>query len=284
MKVGYQGAFHRDDDNLFDIITNSQRMTYRFGAGINPLTGLSQGYGVANQVTFQAGPWTRKVRTGYGAFFAQDQWTMGRMTIQGAIRFDQAYSRFPEQIIPQDVLWPTTFTIPEAKGVDSYLDLSPRVGFAYDLFGNGKTSFKANVGRYLHPASNAGRFDAANPAARVVTLASRPWTDGNGNYRVDCDILNATVQDNRAAGGDLCGQGDPNYGRNRADDHARPIGAAKGGRPGRTTGSSACRCSTRSSPACRPRSGTTAGGGRSTTAPTRRTTSPSAPRSTASSA
>ena len=27
VKLGYQGAFHRDDDNLFDIITNSQRMT-----------------------------------------------------------------------------------------------------------------------------------------------------------------------------------------------------------------------------------------------------------------
>jgi hypothetical protein len=216
MKFGYQGAFHRDDDNLFDIITNSQRMTYRFGAGINPLTGLQQGYGVANQVTIQAGPWTRKVRTGYAAFFAQDQWTVGRMTIQGAIRFDQAYSRFPEQIIPQDVQWPTTFTIPEAKGVDSYLDLSPRVGWAYDVFGNGKTSLKANVGRYLHPASNAGRFDAANPAARVVTLVNRPWTDTNGNYRVDCDLQNGAAQDLRGSGGDLCGVwSDPNYGRNR---------------------------------------------------------------------
>src|SRR5688572_4789067 len=216
MKFGYQGAFHRDDDNLFDIITNDHRMTYRFGAGINPLTGVAQGYGVPNQVTIQAGPWTRKVRTGYGAFFAQDQWTLGRMTLQGAVRFDRAYSRFPEQIIPVDVWWPTQFTIPDSKGVDAYLDISPRVGFAYDIFGNGKTSFKANVGRYLHPASNAGRFDAANPAARVVTLAARPWTDANGNYRVDCDLLNASIQDNRGAGGDLCGQGDPNYGRNRA--------------------------------------------------------------------
>jgi hypothetical protein len=215
MKFGYQGALHRDDDNLFDIITNSQRMTYRFGAGVNPLTGLQQGYGVANQVTIQAGPWTRKVRTGYTAFFAQDQWTVGRMTIQGAVRFDRAYSRFPEQIIPQDVWWPTQFTIPEAKGVDAYLDISPRAGFAYDIFGNGKTSFKANIGRYLHPASNAGRFDAANPAARVVTIANRPWTDTNGNYRPDCDLLNPAVQDFRASGGDLCGQGDPNYGRNR---------------------------------------------------------------------
>jgi hypothetical protein len=216
MKFGYQGALHKDDDNLFDIITNSQRMTYRFGAGVNPLTGLPQGYGVANQVTIQAGPWTRFVRTGYAAFFAQDQWTTGRLTLQGALRFDRAYSRFPEQTIPKDVWWPNEFVIPEAKGVDAYLDLSPRVGMAYDVFGNGKTSVKANLGRYLHPASNAGRFDAANPAARVVTLASRPWTDANGNYRVDCDLLTAAVQDNRAAGGDLCGQGDANYGRNRA--------------------------------------------------------------------
>ena len=221
IKVGYQGAFHRDDDNLFDIITNDQHMTYRFGAGVNA-AGVAQAYGVPNQVTIQAGTWTRKVRTEYAAFFAQDQWTMGRMTVQGALRFDRAWSSFPEQTIPQNVWWPTQFTIPAATGVNAYLDLSPRLGFAYDLFGNGKTSLKANVGRYLHPASNAGRYDASNPAARVVTLAARPWTDANGNYRVDCDLLNATVQDNRPGGGDLCGQGDPNYGRNRATTSLDP--------------------------------------------------------------
>jgi hypothetical protein len=215
MKFGYMGALHKDDDNLFDIITNDQRMTYRFGAGVNA-AGQTVGYGVPNQVTIQAGPWTRYVRTGYAAFYAQDQWTKGRMTLQGALRFDRAYSRFPEQTIAKDVWWPTEFVIPEAKGVDAYLDLSPRAGLAYDVFGTGKTSLKANVGRYLHPASNAGRFDAANPAARVVTLASRPWTDANGNFTVDCNVLDASVQDLRATGGDVCGQGDPNYGRNRA--------------------------------------------------------------------
>ena len=123
-KFGYQGALHKDDDNLFDIITNDQRMTYRFGAGVNA-AGQSVGYGVPNQVTIQAGPWTRYVRTGYAAFFAQDQSRPGRMTLQGALRFDRAYSRFPEQTIPQDVWWPTEFVIPEAKGVDAYLDHQP---------------------------------------------------------------------------------------------------------------------------------------------------------------
>jgi hypothetical protein len=216
MKFGYQGAYHKDDDNLFDIITNSQRMTYRVGAGTNPLTGLAQGYGVANQVTIQAGPWTRFVRTGYTAFFAQDQYTRGRMTLQGAVRFDRAFSKFPTQTIPKDVWWPQEFVIPETKGIDAYLDFSPRVGVAYDLFGNGKTSFKANLGRYLHPASNDGRYVAPNPAATAVTLASRPWTDSNGNWVVDCDLLNAAVQDLRGTGGDQCGQGDANYGKNRA--------------------------------------------------------------------
>jgi hypothetical protein len=216
MKFGYQGAYHKDDDNLFDIITNSQRMTYRLGAGINPLTGVQQGYGVANQVTIQEGPWGRKVRTGYAAFFAQDQYTRGRMTLQGALRFDRAYSKYPTQTIPKDVWWPNEFVMQETKGIDAYLDLSPRVGFAYDVFGTGKTSVKANLGRYLHPASNDGRYVFANPAQNIVTLAARPWTDSNGNWVVDCDLLNAAIQDNRATGGDLCGQGDANYGKNRA--------------------------------------------------------------------
>ena len=267
MKFGYQGAFHRDDDNLFDIITNDQRMTYRFGAGVNA-AGQAMGYGVPNQVTIQAGPWTRKVRTGYAAFFAQDQWTMGRMTLQGALRFDRAYSRFPEQTIPQDVWWPTEFVIPEAKGVNAYLDLSPRVGFAYDVFGNGKTSFKANVGRYLHPASNAGRFDAANPAARVVTLANRPVD--RRQRQLPCRL--------RPAERDRSGQprrrrrsvrsGRSELRPQPRDDHSRPVGSA--GVEGATLRLAVRRVGAAgtSARACRPKSATTAGGGRSTTART----------------
>ena len=184
VKIGYQGAFHRDDDNLFDIITNDQRMTYRFGAGVNA-AGQQVGYGVPNQVTIQAGPWTRKVRTQSAAFFVQDQWTMGRMTLQGALRFDRAWSSFPEQTIPQDVWWPSEFVIPAATGVNAYLDLSPRVGFAYDVFGNGKTSLKANVGpvppsglqrwTVRRGQSSGTRGDAGQPSMdRCATATTDP--------------------------------------------------------------------------------------------------------------
>ena len=38
-------------------------------------------------------------------------------------------------------------SFPETKGVDSYKDITPRMGVAYDLFGNGKTALKVNVGQ-----------------------------------------------------------------------------------------------------------------------------------------
>ena len=192
MKFGYQGAFHRDDDNLFNVITNDQRLLYRFNNG------------VPNQVTIQAGPWERKVRTQYYAFFAQEQWTKNRLTLQGALRFDHAWSSFPEQIIGPDVWVPTAIVVPKSTGVEGYNDIGPRVGVAYDLFGNGKTSLKGNVGKYMHPASNSGRFVNANPSERITTLVSRTWADANGNFNPDCNLLDFSRQDNRAASGDLC--------------------------------------------------------------------------------
>src|SRR5688572_13544112 len=171
--------------------------------------------GVPNNVTIQAGHFTRKVRTQYYAFYAQEQWTKDRLTLQGALRFDHAWSQFPEQIIGPDRWVPTAIVVPASDGIEGYNDLSPRVGVAYDLFGNAKTSIKANIGRYLHPASNQGRFINANPSERITTIASRTWTDGNGNFNPDCDLFNQNEQSNIAGGGDFCGVGDFTFGRAR---------------------------------------------------------------------
>jgi len=204
LKFGYQGAYHRDDDNLFNVITNSERMLYRFNLG------------VPNQVTIQAGPWKRKVRTEYESAYAQEQWTYDRLTLQGAVRFDHSWSHFPDQTIGPDVWIPVAIQVPAAKGIEGYNDISPRVGGAYDVFGNGKTSLKLNYGKYMHPASNSGRFVASNPSERISTIVNRQWIDANGNYTPDCNLLNGQAQDTRAAGGDLCGVWDDlNFGQAR---------------------------------------------------------------------
>ena len=76
------------------------------------------------------------------------------MTLSGAVRYDHSWSYYPEQQIGPTRFLPTPIFFPETKGVIGYNDITPRAGVAYDLFGNGKTALKGNVGKYLEAAVN----------------------------------------------------------------------------------------------------------------------------------
>ncbi len=93
---------------------------------------------------------------------------MSRITFQGALRYDRAWSYFPEQEIIPVRFFPQGKTYPATEG-SSYNDLTPRGGVAMDLFGNGKTSLKFSFGRYLEAAQNAGFFITNNPIGRLST-------------------------------------------------------------------------------------------------------------------
>jgi hypothetical protein len=198
MKIGYQGAHHVYDPKTF---TNDQFLAYRVSNG------------VPNQLTQTLIPFDRRDRVRYAAFYGQEQWTRGRMTLQGALRFDRAWSYFPEQRVGPTRFLTTGIVFPETEGVTGFNDLTPRAGLAYDLFGNGRTAIKINTGKYLEAASALGIYSASNPVTRISTAASRTWTD-NGNYVPDCDLLNSAAQDLRAGGGDFCAAlGDLNFGK-----------------------------------------------------------------------
>ena len=70
-----------------------------------------------------------------------------------------------------------------------YHDITPRMGAAYDLFGNGKTSMKVNVSKYLQAANNDAQYTIANPAVTFQQTTNRSWTDSNGNSVVDCNLM-----------------------------------------------------------------------------------------------
>ena len=143
MKVGYQGTSLTSDRNWY---TNNENLTYRLNNG------------VPNQITQSISPWIDRSRAGWHALFVQEQWTHRRLTLQGALRFDRASSWFPEQTVGPSRFLPTAITFPKTNGVDSYKDITPRMGVAYDVFGNGKTAVKFNLGKYLEGVGRAAQL------------------------------------------------------------------------------------------------------------------------------
>ena len=157
--------------------------------------------GVPNQVRQWALPihTTNKLSAEMG-IYAQDQWTIKRATINMGLRFDYFNNSFPEQTLGPGLFVPNRNVTFAPASFYSMKDLTPRVGIAYDLFGNGKTALKAHWGKYVIGLS-AG---VGNPVGNLSTTATRTWTD-NGNFQLDCDLKNVAAQDNRATGGDFCG-------------------------------------------------------------------------------
>jgi len=193
-KVGYQGTYMTDDRTWS---TNSQNMTFRLNNG------------VPNLLTESISPWINNARAGWHAFFVQEQYTRNRVTLQGALRFDRSSSWFPEQKEGPSRFLPNAITIPATDGVNAYKDFTPRIGASWDVFGNGKTALKANLGKYLEGVGVQLNYANANPTLRMpqttgpfgTSGVTRNWTD-NGNFVPDCDLSNPNAN---TRGGDTCG-------------------------------------------------------------------------------
>lgn len=108
--------------------------------------------------------------------FLQDSWTVRQLTLNGGVRWDYLKNAVPAQTSRAGGFVPArnfaAVMLPEWK------NWSPRLGLAYDVFGNARTAVKFSYGRYLaqEVAAYASRY---NPLGTQTD--QRTWTDPNGD-------------------------------------------------------------------------------------------------------
>ena len=217
-KVGWEGAFYGQEQN---VVTSDPRMVFDYrtpGATCyNPANPAASTCGntslhfpsdpynsvrrpVPSAVTINVGPRTFDERVTTNALYVQDQWTFRNVTLNGALRYDHATSKYFPTCVGPDRFVPVGYCTPEQDGV-SFNNITPRWSAAWNVFGDGRTAIKWNMGKYLSAAGFQDVFNGANPARRTQNTLSRNWEDLNGNRIPDCDFTNPAEH---FTGGDRC--------------------------------------------------------------------------------
>jgi len=145
----------------------------------------------------EGGAVSKEKKTHWGAFVQDSVTIKDRLTLNLGVRFDSSTGKFPEQHHsatpdPYGVL----HTGPTLKGTainwDDYTfdemtcltwnHISPRIGFAYDVFGDGKTSIRGSWSRY-NEYLMIQYINLVNPASGGMGYWF--WFDDNPNLQVD---------------------------------------------------------------------------------------------------
>jgi len=228
-KIGFEGAYFAEGTTN---VVNDMRLTYHYGtpdgayltitptaANPYPCGNMTLQFGASDPFntlrrpkpigfTMNTGLGTADERVWFGALYLQDQWTLKRFTLSGALRYDHAQSRYgetcigPDRFVPVQADGKNFWCSAPAKGA-KYNDLTPRWAVAWDLFGTGKTSVKWNMGKYLQAAGFGGNYTDNNSARRSTNQLIRQWDDVNGNRQVECDFFNPAPH--TSPSGDVCG-------------------------------------------------------------------------------
>jgi hypothetical protein len=123
--------------------------------------------------------------------FAQDRWSVNRVTLNLGLRYDWFIGDTREsEVLPSRFNAGTRFgkcadgqndpALGCVGRVQNWKDISPRVGIAWDVFGNGRTAVKGSVARYV-AGQQIAVANAGNPVTVLGLTDTRPWRDTDGN-------------------------------------------------------------------------------------------------------
>jgi hypothetical protein len=150
--------------------------------------------GLANQVSVFNNPTIQPAYVAYDVgLFAQDSWTIKRLTVNPGIRVAWIETGMYESSMAAGRFAPARF-IEEEKGLINFgPDYSPRLSAVYDLFGDGRTALKTSWSKYFRNYDGdiaAGAYGKAGERSE-----NRQW--------FDLDLLPGT--NTRRVGAIACG-------------------------------------------------------------------------------
>jgi len=117
------------------------------------------------------------------AIFAQDSYSVKRLTLTGGIRYERLEGYLPEQSSPPSVFYPSIQrSFPEARNLVLWHTAGPRASAIYDVTGDGRTAAKASYGRYYYVLSTGGGgVNNVNPNSNYFTTFG--WNDINNDLK-----------------------------------------------------------------------------------------------------
>ena len=167
------------DEEQFGWNANSGAVRYLDNSTQDPPRPLN-----VNEIHFQSFPNFNQDRNTHMDFYAQDVWTLtDRLTINAGVRFgSQRIGYLGSNNVPGGTCQPVVGCIREIADIDanvaaalpqlfgpgaeiqgnsnviSWWNIAPRVGFTYDVTGEGRTVFKGYWGRYYHNMDSGWAF------------------------------------------------------------------------------------------------------------------------------
>jgi hypothetical protein len=187
------GGYWRDNDGYNSTHTPGNAVA-RFPTDIsNNCAALA----AANPTNFAAWCQTNITRDGQTeyrldniALYGQDTITAGKFTAQLGLRFDRNHDQALASSVAANPLEPAILPAVTFAGTDPgivFNNFSPRLGFTYNLEGNGKTVVHGNYAMYWGQVGVGGYSFQVNPVTRVSLRY--PWNDANGDKFVEANEI-----------------------------------------------------------------------------------------------
>jgi hypothetical protein len=122
--------------------------------------------------------------------FAQDAYTVNRLTLNLGIRLDIQSNKALASSVPANRIAPDRLPAIDFPGIDgpvTYKNVSPRIGMTYDLTGEGRTILSASYSMYY------GQLSPDELTEELLSIGSinlrYPWNDANGDRFVQANEL-----------------------------------------------------------------------------------------------